>query len=127
MSRSLHNSSTAATVAAQIDRTLIVAGQPQHAVYAVAHVGRDRRGLGRGQTVAFRVGQPVDREAAQKRWTRLDDRRRAGRRPFVRWSRRKYVVAFFEVRAVDYHGRGLGSQRHSDAFPVPYRALGCAK
>jgi hypothetical protein len=31
-------------------------------------------------------------------------------------------VTSFEVRAVDEHGRGLGSLRHGLAFPVPYRA-----
>lgn len=82
----------------------------KHAVYAVTG------------TETFRVGLPVDWRAAQARWLRLDDRRRAGKRLRVRWMRRHYRVRFFEVRTVDYHGRGLGSERHGLAFPVPYRA-----
>lgn len=75
----------------------------------------------------FRVGQPVDWSTAQARWQRLDDRRLLGRTQRVRFDGRRYPVAmsrgFIEVRAVDDHGRGLGSERHERAFPVPYRAI----
>jgi hypothetical protein len=87
----------------------------KHAVYATA-VARN------GQTTTFRVGLPVDWNTAQNRWERLDDRRRGGRDQAILWARRQYKINALEVRAVDYHGRGLGAERHSTAFPVPYRA-----
>lgn len=88
------------------------------AVYAIT-TARDAA----GRRITFRVGQPVDWNTAQARWTRLDDVRRAGRAIRIGWMRRRYKVAFLEVRTVDYHGRGLGSERHRDAFTVPYRAV----
>lgn len=87
----------------------------KHALYATA---RDSA----GEREHFRIGQPTDFLTAQRRWLRLDDRRLLNRRPVVRANRRQYVVEFFEVRAVDRHGRGLGSERHTLAHPVPFRA-----
>jgi len=81
----------------------------RHAVYANTDAG------------TFRVGQPVDWDTAQARWSRLDDRRIAGRKPRVRHDGKRYIVNSFEVRSVDTFGRGLGSERHTLAFPVPYR------
>jgi hypothetical protein len=86
-----------------------------HAVYATC--------TSKHGTITFRVGLPVAWAAAQARWERLDARRRAGASVRVRWARRWYRAMFLEVRAVDRHGRGLGSDRHSLAFPVPYRYL----
>lgn len=91
----------------------------RHAVYATCI---DRR----GERLTFRVGLPVEWNTAIARWYRLDNWRtgREGarlRELLVRWSRRQYRVLHFEVRAVDRHGRGLGSDRHALAFPVPYR------
>lgn len=87
-----------------------------HAVYATCHTKKHG-------DICFRIGQPVDWQAAQARCSRLDRRGRAGAKVRVRWARRWYRVAFLEVRAVDYHGRGLGSLRHGLAFPVPYRSI----
>lgn len=72
--------------------------------------------------VTFRVGLPVKWDPAIARWYRLDDLRRLGRAIRVRHNRRWYSVESFEVRSVDRHGRGLGSERHDRAIPVPYRA-----
>lgn len=85
-----------------------------HAVYAICKQPN-------GGTVSFRVGLAVDWNTAQARWQRLDNRRIAGRRPIVKANRRQYVVDFYEVRAVDRHGRGLGAERHATALTVPYR------
>lgn len=85
----------------------------KHAVYATARRGAD--------IVTFRVGQPVAWNVAMDRWYRLDDRRVSGRRPVVKANRRKYEVETFEVRAVDAHGRGLGSKRHETALTARYR------
>lgn len=71
--------------------------------------------------LAFRVGQPTDWDAAVRRWDRLD-RLRTRRGLSVRHDGRQYAVKAVEVRAVDSHGRGIGAERHSYAFPVPYRA-----
>lgn len=100
-----------------------------HAVYATCTTAA-------GERVTFRVGQPTTWERAQARWDRLDVwrwsrvvglRRRSSPLPRarglrVRWMRRWYVADFVEVRAVDRHGRGLGSERHAHALVVPYRA-----
>lgn len=86
-----------------------------YAVYANA-VSR------KGDRLSFRVGLPVSWDRAQDRWLRLDDRRLAGRARRVRWNRRHYTVTSYEVRMVDRNGRGIGSERHALAFPVPYRA-----
>lgn len=88
----------------------------KHAVYA------NCRDLA-GERATFRVGQPVGWGAAQDRWLRLDDGRRANRCQVVGANRRRYLVESYEVRAVDRHGRGLGSKRHGSAIPVPYRSL----
>lgn len=91
----------------------------RHAVYVTIHPT--------GLNLSFRIGQPTDWHTAQARWQRLDDRNRADRVQVLRHDGRRYPVklghAFFEVRAVDAHGRGLGAERHALAFPVPYRAL----
>lgn len=80
-----------------------------------------------GREVTFRVGQPVDWDTAIARWDRLDTRRRKGRNQAVRHDRRRYVARSFEVRSVDENGRGQGSPRHHEAFPVPYRACRVAR
>lgn len=87
-----------------------------HAVYANCEDYQGRR-------VTFRVGQPASWDAAQARWRRLDYRRLFKRAPVVRHARRRYTVQSLEVRAVDPHGRGLGSERHGSALLVPYRAV----
>jgi hypothetical protein len=86
----------------------------KHALYATCETPS-------GLALTFRLGQPVDWRTASDRWSRLDDKRHAGRSFAIRWMRRRYSVRFFEVRAVDENGRGLGSDRHSLAFPVPFR------
>lgn len=91
----------------------------KHAVYANTSARN-------GERLTFRVGLPVDWNTAQDRWNRLD-KRRASRTIHVRNMRRTYRVDSLEVRAVDYNGRGLGSDRHSLAFPVPYRAAKLAR
>lgn len=95
-----------------------------HALYATCETNDGTR------TITFRVGQPVrswDRALARfdRLWAaggiyrgQLNPRVTAR----VRYHRRWYVVRFMEVRATDRHGRGLGSQRHGQAIPVPYRA-----
>ncbi len=92
----------------------------RHAVYVTVKL-RD------GSAVTFRVGQPTNWHRASARWHRLDARRAAGRVQTVRHDGRRYPLdtarGCVEVRAVDAHGRGLGSERHALAFPVPYRAL----
>lgn len=91
-----------------------------HAVFAIA---RDYA----GERIAFRVGLPADWHTAQNRWERLANRLAARRRkathPAIRWSRRRYRIDFYEVRAVNRHGQGLGSERHATALPVPYLAV----
>jgi hypothetical protein len=98
----------------------------KHAVYVICET--------RHGTLSFRVGQPVSWDRAQARWQRIADRLdgfngQAKRRITVRHDGRRYCVRSMcvEVRAVDAHGRGLGSERHTLAFPVPYRALSTAK
>lgn len=86
------------------------------AVYATCRDYLDRQ-------FTVQVGRITDWNTAQSRWLRLDDRRRAGRRQTIIHNRRQYVPEFFEVRAVDEHGVGLGSIRHARALPVPYRAI----
>jgi hypothetical protein len=81
-----------------------------------------------GHSLTFRVGLPIDWSSAQERWYRLDDLRRGmngqtARSIRIWWNRHRYTVESFEVRSVDYNGRGLGSERHERAFPVPYRLL----
>jgi hypothetical protein len=88
----------------------------KHAVYAIHR-------LPAGGSVGFRIGQPVEWVPALSRWDRLDTRRINGRRPVVRANRRQYPIDFLEVREVDRHGRGLGSERHTSALQVPYRAV----
>lgn len=96
----------------------------RHAVYATCEIA--------GEKITFRIGQPTDWRRAQARWERLypisaTSRNVLGRvtlailRGRVRHARRWYRVSFMEVRAVDRHGRGLGSERHERAIPVPYR------
>lgn len=75
--------------------------------------------LPEGDTITFRVGVPTDWNTAQDRWLRLDDARIAGNLN-IRYMRRSYAVRFVEVRSTDKHGRGLGSERHWNAIPVPY-------
>jgi hypothetical protein len=95
----------------------------RHAVYATAKLQvRDpsARGGVRVDAVCFRVGQPTTLENAHERWDRLFPApRRAAR---VRHARRWYRIEFYEVRECDRHGRGLGSERHATAIPVPYVA-----
>jgi hypothetical protein len=86
----------------------------RHAVFATCQLG--------SETVTFRIGQPVDWDRAQARWSRLYPAAN-GIRGRVRHSRRWYRPSFMEVRSVDRHGRGLGSERHETAIPVPYRAI----
>lgn len=75
-----------------------------------------------GDRVTFRAGLPTDWDTAQRRWLRLDDARRR-RGLIVRWQGRIYAAHAVEVRAVDRHGRGLGSERHGQAFTVPCRSF----
>lgn len=81
-----------------------------------------------GETLTLRIGLPIEWDFAINRWYRLDDRLRGyngkpSRRIRVRYNRRWYTVDSLEVRSVDRHGRGLGSERHELAFPVPYRLV----
>lgn len=89
-----------------------------HALYAICY---DRHGVKSGESVTFRVGLPVDWTTAQNRWERYDSQRRAGRAIRIMWMRRRYTVRWLEVRTVDRNGRGLGSERHGNAFTVPCR------
>lgn len=83
----------------------------RQAVYATCETG-----------VCFRIGQPV--KDAYPRYARLD-RNGTGLGPsrplHVRFDGKRHRVRFLEVRQVDSHGRGLGSERHALAFPVPHR------
>lgn len=103
----------------------------KHALYATAI---DRN----GERQTFRVGQPADLNTISARHLRLDDRHyNSGRAHIITANRRQYIVegagkqtrawTGLEVRAVDRHGRGLGSERHALAFPVPYRACRVAR
>jgi hypothetical protein len=90
------------------------------AVYATCETGD-------GDTITFRVGQPTTHNAAHARYARLWEagaidhgQCRPLARARVRHQRRWYRVRFMEVRSTDRHGRGLGSERHSQAIPVPY-------
>lgn len=79
-----------------------------HAVYATCYAYN-------GLRLTFRVGLPVGWHRAQNRWNRLDTLRRSGHALRIRHGRRWYRV--------DFHGRGLGSERHALAFPIRYREL----
>lgn len=83
----------------------------RHAVYATCNLS--------GESITFRIGRAVDWDTAQNRWLRLFPAPSVRGR--VRFHRRWYPVRFLEVRAVDRHERGLGSERHERAIPVPYR------
>lgn len=80
-------------------------------------------------SLTFRVGQPTDWTTAQARWQRIADRAQGfyvpARRVTVKHDGRSYPISpvMVEVRSVDAHGRGLGSERHGKAFPVPFRNL----
>ncbi len=75
--------------------------------------------LPEGGTITFRAGQPTDLVTAINRhYERLD---KSG--VVIRYMRRQYRVRFAEVRATDKHGRGLGSERHSQAIAIPYKAV----
>lgn len=92
----------------------------KHALYITSRV--------KGDTVTFRVGQPTTWNNAIDQYTTTlvaQDSARARRRPMpsVRHMRRSYPIMFAEVRATDRHGRGLGSERHATAIPVPFTAL----
>lgn len=87
----------------------------KHALFATT---KDRT----GRSLTFRVGQPVDWGRAIQRYDRLDRKLFIDRRKFrVRHDGRRLPVAYFELRAVNQDGRGLGSDRHTLAFPVPFR------
>lgn len=87
----------------------------KHALFATT---QDRQ----GRRLTFRIGQPVGWDRAIQRWNRLDRKLWADRRKFrVRHDGRQLPVAHFEVRQVDQDGRGLGDDRHTLAFPVPFR------
>jgi hypothetical protein len=86
----------------------------KHAVYAVCTGPA-------GREVTLRVGQPVRWGRAIARWQRLNDRRLAVHPGRIRHDGCWYTPRFYEVRAVDPVGRGLGSERHTLALPVPYR------
>lgn len=83
--------------------------------------------------VCFRVGKPTTWDRASARFNRLwaagavHPHLFEARPARVRHERRWYRVRFMEVRAVDRHGRGLGSERHATAIPVPYRAVARGK
>lgn len=96
---------------------------PKHALYVTCETSQ-------GTTLTFRVGQPVSWDAALDRWQRIADRLdgfngQTARPVTIRHDGRRYSAkrACVEVRAVDRDGRGLGSERHTLAFPVPYRAM----
>ncbi len=98
----------------------------RHAVYIVTD------NVKTGEHIAFRVGQPTDWDKAQARNERLYDRRNGAQgvpaRPVkVKHDGRVYTARWFEVRSVDKHGRGLGSERHMTAIIAPYRAVRSAK
>jgi hypothetical protein len=97
----------------------------RHAVYATAKLNvKDPRARGgvRVESVCFRVGQPVDLSTAMDRHERLAGTGATFKHGRVRHARRWYRIDFYEVRSTDRHGRGLGSERHATALPVPYRA-----
>jgi hypothetical protein len=92
----------------------------KHALFVTSRRGND--------TVTFRVGQPTSWDNAQDQHQatlRAQDSAAAGRRPIprVRHMRRSYPITFAEVRATDRHGRGIGSERHATAIPVPFTAI----
>lgn len=98
-----------------------------HALYATAVDST-------GERQTFRIGKPADLSTITKRHERVDGRQYQQKRfQTIAANRRLYTVEPFgkarhawtglEIRAVDRHGRGLGSERHAVAHPVPYRAL----
>ena len=92
-----------------------------HAVYANTRARN-------GAELTLRVGLPTDEATAFARWLRLDNRRWGFegfvKRPLrIAYARRLYTVDSLEMREVDYNGRGIGSERHATALPVPYRAM----
>ena len=88
----------------------------RYAVYATSYATRDRT------RATFRVGQPVDLNRAHGRHERLAGTGSTFLHGTVRHQRRGYVIDFYEVRAVDEHGRRLDSNRADEAIHVPYRA-----
>jgi ribosomal protein L13E len=84
----------------------------RHALFAIATDST-------GSQASFRLGLPTDWHTAVARHTRL--KWDAPRPRAIRWLRRTYRITHYEVRSVDRHGRGLGSERHATAIPVPFR------
>lgn len=80
-------------------------------------------------SLTFRVGQPTDVHTAHNRWQRIADRAQGFNVPqrmvTVKHDGRSYPIrpVMCEVRSTDKHGRGLGADRHTLAFPVPFRNL----
>lgn len=98
----------------------------RYAVYATCKIETPdpaARGGLRVEPVSFRVGQPTTDARAYARWERLSPTADPAAQRAIRHERRLYRPAFYEVRAVDKHGRGLGSERHATALAVPYRAV----
>jgi len=93
----------------------------RHAVFAtVKFPVSGPNGRTQEDSMTFRLGQPVKQGVADARWDRLDSKRRNGGLR-VRFDGRSFPVAFLEMRQVDRVGRGLGSERHGRAMPLPLR------
>lgn len=88
----------------------------RYAVYATSYGTRNRT------RATFRIGQPTDLNRAHDRHERLAGTGLEFNRGLVKHQRRQYRIAFYEVRAVDDHGRRLDSNRSDEPIHVPYRA-----
>lgn len=72
----------------------------------------------------FRIGLPASDAVIMKRYQRFDNAHYRNRRRLTVCLRRaSYPVLFLEVRDVDAQGRGLGGERHWNAYSVPVSAL----
>lgn len=85
-----------------------------HALYATTYATPDHG------PITFRVGTPTSLENAHKRHQRFDVPHYYGRRRFgiQCGSTAPLEIQWWEVREVDAHGKGLGSERHARAIPV---------
>lgn len=80
-----------------------------HCNYIIARLDRKDPST----SITFRFGAPTTYAAALDRHMLIDNALACGEVVRIRYGRQWFRVCFSEVRAVDYTGRGLGSERHA--------------
>lgn len=89
----------------------------QHALYATVETPSGPR--------TFRIGLPGSRTVIDNRHARFDNAHYRNRRHLTvnLHNGASYPVRFLEMREVDSQGRGLGGDRHWNAYMVPVSSL----